>query len=109
MKTAKLPTIFSEKEIYIKSSLGIKIKILNIGWQNIVTKHPELKSAFNELIETLTKSKTIRKSKIDNKIYLYYYKIKDKKYLCAVCRHYNGKGFLITAYYTYKLQGKKYE
>lgn len=44
MNLTKTLSLFKEKEIYIKSPLGVEIKILNIGWQNIITKHPELKN-----------------------------------------------------------------
>jgi len=104
------PVIFGNREIYIKSVLGVKIKIINVGWDHVVTKHPELAKSFNELVLTLQKASQVYTGKIDPRIYLYYLKVQSdqkNKYLCAVCKHYNGQGFLITAYYTYKLQGKK--
>ena len=104
-----LAPIFNEKGIcYILSYLDVKIKILEIGWNNISKlKHPELENKFWELTKTLIKPTLVRQSKKDKQVYLYYLKL-NKKYFCAICKHYNNKeGFLITAYYTYKPEGAK--
>lgn len=101
-------TIFNKNGIcYIKSVLKSRIKILKIGWDNISkAKHPELDGKITELIRVLQNPTQIWQSKIDKQVKLYYLKI-NKKYFCAICRHYNKQGFLITAYYTYKIKGNK--
>jgi hypothetical protein len=48
------------------------------------------------VIETLKDPDEIRRSVIDPSVFLYY-KRHDRLY-CAVAKHINGKGFLITAY-----------
>lgn len=92
--------------IFIKSVLNVKIKILKIGWLHIYQKHSELESHFDLLVACLENADEVWTSKQDAKVCLYYKQV-DKKYICAICKHYNGDGFLITAYYTYKLQGQE--
>lgn len=94
------------EQIYIKSILNIRIKILKIGWLYICQKHRDLENQFDLLENCLKDTDEIWESKQNTEVYLYYKKI-NQKYICAVCKHYNGDGFLITAYLTYKLQGKK--
>ncbi len=89
----------------IVSAMGKKIKILNAGWENIVRKHPDLADKFSQLTKTIARAEIIMTSKTDPVVYLYYRKAAGRKYLCAICKHYDGDGFLITAYYTYHLQG----
>ncbi|OGL77346.1 hypothetical protein A3J43_03065 [Candidatus Uhrbacteria bacterium RIFCSPHIGHO2_12_FULL_54_23] len=91
----------------IVSVMGRKIKIIRAGWDNIVRKHPDLANKFNQLVETLIDAETVMISKADPLVYLYYRKVSGRKYLCAVCKHYDGKGFLITAYYTYRPHGAR--
>ena len=91
---------------FVESSLKIKIKILKTGWKHICLKHPDLQGNFKILKECIESSEIVRRSKQDKQVYLYYKKV-NGKYICAVCKHYNGDGFLITAYYSYRLQGKK--
>lgn len=92
--------------IYIKSILNVDIKVLKIGWMYICQKHEDLKENFNRFKKCLEDSDEIWISKQDPTAHMHYKRI-NKKYICAVCKHYNGDGFLITAYLTYKLQGKK--
>ena len=40
------------------------------------------------------------KLKLDNKAVYLYYSSYGRYYLCVVCRHLNGEGFIITAYLT---------
>jgi len=103
----KNPLFDKQGICYVESILKVKIKILAIGWNNISKiKHPELKNKIFELIKALQNSTQIWESKRDKQVKLYYLKVK-KKYLCAICKHYNKHGFLITAYYTYKIKGDK--
>jgi len=95
-----------ENVIYLKSVLDVNIKILKIGWLFICQKHKDLKDRFDLLQSCLENADEIWLSRQDPQVYLYYKNI-NKKHICAVCKHYNSQGFLITAYFTYKLQGKK--
>lgn len=73
----------------------------------------EVKSKLGKLISTKGKQKLvmqtlvdpgiIKRSSKDRDVYLYYHKL-DGKFLCAVTKHENGTGFLITAYLTDKIK-----
>lgn len=106
-KTDIKPIFNQDGVCYVKSFLGIQIKILKVGWNNISKlKHPDLENKFHELVKILIQPTQIWQSKNDKQVFLYYFKI-NKKYFCAICKHYNHQGFLITAYYTYKPRGLK--
>lgn len=49
--------------------------------------------------EALEKPDEVRRSRINSSVYLYYKK-KRAHYTCAVVKHLNDEGFLITAYFT---------
>lgn len=96
-------TKYQQPEItFVLSVLNKKIKILQKGWFLISQfKHKQefnlLKITFDQLIKTINNADAVFLSKTNKRIHLYYKKI-NHKYLCAVCRHYNGEGFLITCY-----------
>lgn len=94
------------KIVYIQSVLDKRIKILPQGLMHIYQKHVELKKKAKIFVNCLKASDEVWLSKQDSKVFLYYKRV-NKKYICVICKHYNGEAFLITAYYTYKLQGKK--
>jgi len=50
-----------------------------------------------EVQEALQKATEVRRSKTDVSVYLYY-KGEEGYFICAVVKHLNGEGFLITAY-----------
>ena len=52
-----------------------------------------------EVQEVLEKANEIRRSRIDSSVHLYYKKAREH-YICAVVKHLNDEGFLITAYFT---------
>ena len=49
--------------------------------------------------KVLAKATEVRRSKNDPGVYLYYKKEKGH-FICAVAKHFNDEGFLITAYFT---------
>lgn len=85
------------------SSLGKKIRITKDYWDFIVEKHPPVKGREKEVKETLINPIEIRRSKEGENIYLYYKKL-NMHSLCAVCRHLNGDGFIITIYTTDRIK-----
>jgi len=88
---------------YAKTPLGIKIKITEELWDYIVTvKHPSMRNRINDIVKILSDPMEIRRSKRDRTVYLYYGKT--DLFICAVCKHLDGEGFLITAYMTDKIK-----
>src|SRR3989339_871394 len=84
--------------------LGILIRTTVDHWNTITKeKHLEIYNKEKEIVSALTDPCEIRKSSKDKNVYLYYIKI-GKYYYCAVARHLNGEGFLITAYLTNNLK-----
>jgi len=52
-----------------------------------------------EVQEVLKDADEVRRSRINGSVYLYYRRKRDH-YICAVAKHLNDEGFLITAYFT---------
>lgn len=85
--------------IEIVSKLRQKIRITKRHWDHIVSKHESIIGLEEIVKETLKNPTYVRISKEDRNVYLYY-KPYRKYFLCVVCRHFNGDGFIITAYLT---------
>lgn len=62
-----------------------------------------MKGREKEVQEALIYPIEIRKSKVDQDVYMYYKNVKDH-FLCVVVRHLNGDGYIITAYITDKIK-----
>ena len=78
-------------------------------WELIIkTKHLEIEGKEKEVKETLKEPDEIRQSVSDDSVYLYY-KNYGKLMVSVVVKHYNGDGFIITAYYTDRIkEGKQF-
>jgi len=84
----------------VTSILGKRIRTTKSYWGKLVTtKHPRIRGREKEVREALEKADEIRRSRIDSSVYLYYKKEREH-YICAVVKHLNDEGFLITAYFT---------
>lgn len=84
----------------ITSILEKRIRVTKSYWQKLVTtKHPRIRGKEKEIQDALEKTDEIRRSRTDSNVYLYYKKKRDH-YICAVVKHLNDEGFLITAYFT---------
>ncbi len=91
-----------EAALHIECCLGKQITVVPEGWHLISTiKHPDLRDRFSDLAAALQLADCVVRSQHDPKVCLYYKKLKPY-YLVAVVKHYNGDGFLITAYQTAK-------
>jgi hypothetical protein len=87
----------------IKTPLGAEIRVTKDYWNYLITKkHPVMHGKEEIVIETLRDPDEIRRSIIDHSIFLYYKR--HERLYCAVARHINGNGFLITAYPTDKVK-----
>lgn len=75
------------------------------GYWNIIVniKHPSIRGKEDLVKETLTDPDFIRQSFSDKKVFIFYKK-QVRKLLCVIVRHLNGKGFIITVYFTTKIK-----
>lgn len=84
-----------------KTPLNKEIRITKEYWDFIVTiKHPVMDGREKDVVTSLEHPEFVRKSTKDKRVYLYYRSIGNKKYICVVCKHLNGEGFIITTYIT---------
>ena len=88
----------------VRCCLGKHIRVSGGHW-NLITrrKHLEIRGKELHVQWTLSEADAVRISQGDEKVLLYYKKI-EKYYLCVVCRHLNGEGFIITCYFTDRLK-----
>jgi hypothetical protein len=85
--------------IEVQSKLRKLIRTTKRHWDYIVSKHDSIIGLEEQVKETLINPVYIRLSKEDTAVHLYYAPY-GRYYLCIVCRHLNGGGFIITAYLT---------
>lgn len=93
-------------DIYFEviSDLGRKIRISENHWNFIVRyKHLEIQGLEREVQEALISPEVVRESQDDENVCLYYRKF-HKYFICVVCKHLNGDGFIITSYLTNKIK-----
>ncbi len=84
----------------VTSILGKRIRTTKAYWEKLVTtKHPGMRGKEREVQDALQNAIEVRRSRIDSSVYLYYKPI-EGDFICAVVRHLNDEGFLITAYFT---------
>ena len=84
----------------VTSPLGKRIRTTQEYWRKVVgTKHPRMCGREQDVRQAIEEPDEIRRSKTDPEVYLYYRK-SDSLYTCAVVKHLNGEGFLITTYVT---------
>lgn len=84
----------------VTSILGKRIRTTKSYWEKLVTtKHSRIRGREKEVQEALEKATEVRRSRIDSSVHLYYKKEREH-YICAVVKHLDDEGFLITAYFT---------
>ena len=70
-------------------------------WELIVTaKHPVMAGKQTEVQAAIKEPDTIRQSRKDSSVYLFYKLEHFNRWICAVVKRVNGNGFLITTYST---------
>ena len=89
--------------IEVRSHLSKRIRISKRYWETIVKKHESVAGMEESVKETLQHPTYIRISKENDEVFLYYAP-HGKYFLCVVCRHLNGDGFIITAYLTDRIK-----
>lgn len=88
----------------VRSKLGKIIQVSNEYWKFIISfKHPVMNGKEKLVKNALIGPDEIRQSKKDKAVFLYYKK-HDSYWVCTVCKHLNGDGFVITAYLTDRIK-----
>ena len=88
----------------VMGRLGRRIRVTKSHWSFIVReKHLEIEGMEAEVQETLIFPEIVRESQEDDEVFLYYRK-HGRYFICVVCRHLNGDGFVITCYLTNKVK-----
>ena len=90
--------------IKIKDKTGRTIHLTRERWSHI-QKHPEMSHQLEQISETLIQPDTIKKVEYDKDVRFYYRYFKFmRKYLLVSVKYLNGKGFIITSFYTDKIK-----
>ncbi len=78
--------------------LGFTVSVMADQWRKIVTfKHPVMSGRERDVQEALENPEEVRRSRKDPSVYLFYCTERPKRWLCAVAKKLESKGFLITA------------
>lgn len=76
-----------------------------------ILKHPSMHNQIENIQNALKNSTTIRHSEEDEKVKYFYKDFKNKdpreRYLFVLVKYLNGKGFIITSFFTNKITGLK--
>jgi len=81
----------------VTSKMGKKIRTTETYWNKLINeKHPRMRGMEKLIQESLKNPLQIRRSKVDQSIFLYYKEWGDY-FLCVVVRHLNGDGYIVTA------------
>ena len=84
--------------------LKLQIVCTKKYWEHIVNKkHPEIKGKEDDVRKSIKAPLEIRKSKVDDKVFLIY-NIDTEHYLCVVVKKADEGGFIITCYFTGKVK-----
>ena len=82
----------------VVTPLGFRVHCTAAQWERIVTiKHPPMRDRLNDVIETLANPDEVRRSVGDPEVLLFHRRVLPR-WVCAVAKHSDGEGFLITAY-----------
>ena len=89
------------EEILFKAltPLGFWVHVTKRYWLLIVNiKHPVMLGQEATVKQVLEDPEEIRLSRSDPNVYLFYKTERPRRWVCAVTKHENDEGFLITAY-----------
>ncbi|HXU39366.1 MAG TPA: DUF4258 domain-containing protein [Blastocatellia bacterium] len=98
-----VPFVTNDPDIHFEvlTPLGFSVRVTRSYWELIVTiKHPVMAGRESDVREALQNPDEIRVSSIDAEVYLFYKAERAKRWVCAVAKHLNGDGFLITTFPT---------
>ncbi len=87
--------------IIIKTKDRKEIALRDNQWKHIKHRHPEMSNRLNDIEDTIMRPTAV----VRNSVIKFYRFIKnEKKYIMVAVRILNGRGFIITAYLTNKIQ-----
>ena len=82
-----------------------KIRLTKRQWSHITVKHPDLTGKEEEIKQALEKPDKITQHKFDENMGNYHkYNKNEKVYLLIAVKYLNGKGFIVTSFYTQQLK-----
>jgi hypothetical protein len=85
----------------VLTPLGFTVRVTKTYWHLITTiKHPIMAGRETDVQTALREPDTIRQSRSDPAVYLFYKAERADRWICAVAKRLNGDGFLITTYRT---------
>jgi len=91
---------------------GKKIKLNNKQYKHI-KKHPHLNDPLEVLKLTIENPTTVRYNEKDSTVRYFYKEFKEmpaeERYILVSVKYLNGEGFIITAFYTNKITGLKWQ
>jgi hypothetical protein len=91
----------SEALFEAMTPLGFRVCVTRTYWALIITiKHPVMAGREDDVKNALQHPSEIHQSKSDPNVYLFYRPERVGRWVCAVAKHLNKDGFLITAYPT---------
>ena|SRR3989344_8517632 len=96
----------------ITDKTGRKIHLTRERQKHIL-KHPYMENSIENIKQTLQNPTTIRFNEDDEKVCYFYKEFKNnsssEKYLLVSVKYLNNHGFIITAFFTNKITGLKWE
>lgn len=90
----------------VRTPLGVLVRTTEGYWREIVeNKHPVMAGKLGLVERALEDPEEVRRSRSDPHVFLHYQKEQGTPYwVCAVVKHLNGEGFIITAYRTDRIK-----
>lgn len=84
--------------IDLMTPLGFRVVCSKEQWERITTiKHPPMRGRLTDVVSTLADPDEIRRSVGDPNVILFHRRVAPR-WVCAVAKHADGIGYLITAY-----------
>lgn len=81
--------------------LGFRVHVARSSWEMITkVKHPVMAGQEASVKVALENPDEVRQSRSDPRVYLFYKQESQRRWVCAVVRRLDEKGFLITTYPT---------
>ena len=87
--------------VIVKSKNNIPIRVTTERWNHIITRHPEIDSQKEHVLETITDPDLIQRGDFGELVAIRFYEETPmtSKYLIAVYKEVLNDGYVITAYF----------